>query len=278
MAESLDVAAKVAVLVFVVTCMAGAGLGLAVRDLAAPLRNARLVALSLVANFAIAPAVAVALTRLLPISEGHAIGLLLLGCAAGAPFLPKLVATAKGDAAFGIGLMLLLMAGSVAFLPFALPALIPGASAEPWPILKPLLTTMLLPLAVGMVVRSRMPIRAMLLKRVMERMSNVAMLAAVVLLVGLNFEAILGTFGSGAVATGLVFVAICLAAGWLLGGPESQRRSVLGLGTGQRNIAAALLIATGQYADRPEVTAMLLVTTLAGAVLLLLAARWFARR
>ncbi|MFO0802210.1 MAG: bile acid:sodium symporter [Gemmataceae bacterium] len=274
----MDAAAKLSVLVFVVTCMAGAGLGLGLRDLADAVRDRRLVAASLIANFMAAPSVAFAFAKWLPIDESHAIGLLLLGCAAGAPFLPKLVQVAKGDEAFGIGLMLLLMVGSVVFLPLALPALVPGASAEPWPILKPLLFTMLLPLSAGMIVRSRMPLRSLPLKQVMERVSNVAMLAAVVLLVVLNSGAILGTFGSGAVAAGLAFVAICLALGWLCGGPDPKRRSVLGLGTGQRNIAAALLIATDQFDDKPGVTAMLLVTTLAGAALLLIAARRFAKR
>lgn len=274
----MESAAKISVLVFVVTCMAGAGLGLGLRDLAAALRDRRFVAASVIANFMAAPFVAFAFAKWLPIDESHAIGLLLLGCAAGAPFLPKLVKAAKGDEAFGIGLMLLLMVGSVVFLPLALPRLVPGASAEPWPILKPLLTTMLLPLVVGMVVRNRMPLRALLLQRVMVRVSNLAMLAAVVLLVWLNTDAILATFGSGAVAAGLAFVAVCLAAGWLLGGPKATQRSVLGLGTGQRNIAAALLIATDQFGDRPEVMAMLLVTTLAGAILLLASARQFAKR
>jgi BASS family bile acid:Na+ symporter len=274
----MESAAKISVLVFVVTCMAGAGLGLSLGDLAGPLRSVRRVSLSLIANFVIAPAIAFGFAKWLPIHESHAIGLLLLGCAAGAPFLPKLVQAAKGDTALGIGLMLLLMAGSVVFLPVALPALVPGASAEPWPILKPLLVTMLLPLVAGMVVRSRIPQWAMLLQRVLARVSNIAMLAAVVLLVALNSDAILGTFGSGAVAAGLGFVGLCLAAGWLLGGPEANQRSVLGLGTGQRNIAAALLIATDQFEDRPGVTAMLLVTTLAGAVLLVAAARRFAKQ
>jgi BASS family bile acid:Na+ symporter len=274
----VDVIAKLSVLVFVVTCMAGAGLGLGLRDLAGAVRDRRLVAASIIANFMAAPSVAFAVAKWLPIDESHAIGLLLLGCAAGAPFLPKLVQVAKGDAAFGVGLMILLMVGSVVFLPLALPALVPGANAEPWPILKPLLVTMLLPLFAGMFLRSRMPLRALLLQRVMERVSNIAMLAAVVLLVALNSDAILGTFGSGAVAAGLGFVAICLAIGWLCGGPEAGRKSVLGLGTGQRNIAAALLIATDQFEGRPGVAAMLLVTTLAGAALLVTAARWFAKR
>ncbi len=102
------------------------------------------------------------------------------------------------------------------------------------------------------------------------------MILTLVLLIGLNFTAMLGTFGSGAVAVGVVFVSLSLAVGYVLGGPAPTTRSVLGLGTGQRNIAAALLIATQNFADNPGVVAMLLVSTLAGLIPLLLAARYFA--
>jgi BASS family bile acid:Na+ symporter len=74
-----------------------------------------------------------------------------------------------------------------------------------------------------------------------------------------------------------VFVALSLAAGYALGGPAPGTRSVLGLGTGQRNVAAALLIATQNFPDEPGVVVMLLVSTLAGLVVLLFAARRFAR-
>jgi BASS family bile acid:Na+ symporter len=103
------------------------------------------------------------------------------------------------------------------------------------------------------------------------------MILAVVLLIGLNFEALLATFGSGAVAVGVLFVALALALGYVLGGPLPGTRSVLGLGTGQRNVAAALIIATQNFTD-PGVVVMLLVTTLAGVIVLLGAARYFARR
>src|SRR5262245_47855977 len=106
--------------------MAAAGLGLGVRDVAAPLGRGRLVALALAANFVAAPAVAYGLTRLVPLKEPHAVGLLLLGGAAGAPFLPKLAEAARGDLAFSVGLTLLLTVGSVIFMPVALPLLIPG--------------------------------------------------------------------------------------------------------------------------------------------------------
>src|SRR5918994_1247720 len=135
--------------------MAAAGLGLSVRDVVAPLRRARLVLLAVIANFVVAPALAFALTEAIPLDRPYAIGLLLLGGAAGAPFLPKLAELARGDLAFSVGLMLLLTVGSVAFMPIVLPLLIPGLSADPWPLLRPLLVTMLLPLLAGMAVRRR---------------------------------------------------------------------------------------------------------------------------
>lgn len=277
MNESLQIVAKFAVLVFVVACMVAAGLGLSVRDVVAPLRRARLVALAVLANFVVAPAIAYALAQVVPLQSAHAIGLLLLGGAAGAPFLPKLAQLAKGDLAFSVGLMLLLVVGSVFFMPLVLPLLIPGLAANPWPILRPLLFTMLVPLAAGMFVKSRSPRWALRLRPAIEKVSNVSMVLAVALLIGLNFEAMLGTFGTGAVAVGLVFVSLSLATGYALGGPTSDIRSVLGMGTGQRNVAAALVIATQNFND-PGVVVMLLVTTIAGLVVLVFAARWFARQ
>jgi BASS family bile acid:Na+ symporter len=274
---SFESASKLAVLAFVVACMVAAGLGLRLRDLVGPLRRARLVAGAVAANFVAAPALAWALTELAPLDRAHAAGLLLLGGAAGAPFLPKLAEAARGDAAFSVALMLLLVVGSVAFMPLALPLLIPGLAADPWAILRPLLFTMLLPLAAGMIVKARSERWAAKLRRPVAAVSDVSMASAVVLLIGVNFGALLAAFGTGAVAVGVVFVALSLAAGYALGGPVPETRSVLALGTGQRNVAAALVIATQNFAD-PGVAVMLLVTTLSGLAVLLVAARRFARR
>ena len=274
--DFLEDLSKLAVLVFVVTCLATAGLGLSVRDLVAPLKRVRLVLLAVLANFVIATALAYGLTELVSLDRPHAIGLLLLGGAAGAPFLPKLAALAKGDMAYSVGLMLLLVVGSVVFMPLALPLLIPGLSADPWAILKPLLFTMLVPLAVGMFVKNRSERWSALLRPVFEKVSNLSMIVAVLLLIGLNFGAMLGTFGTGAVAVGVLFVSLTLATGYALGGPAPGTRSVLGLGTGQRNVAAALVIATQNFTE-PGVVVMLLVTTIFGAVVLVIAARYRSR-
>jgi BASS family bile acid:Na+ symporter len=275
-AEFLQGLSNLAVLVFVVSCMGTAGLGLGVRDVVAPLSRVRLVLSAVAANFLVAPALAYALTAIVPLDDPYAIGLLLLGGAAGAPFLPKLAEFAKGDLAFSVGLMLLLMVGSVAFMPLVLPLMIPGLSADPWSILRPLLVTMLAPLAAGMAVRGGSERWAARVQPVLRVVTNVSMLLVLVLLIGLNFSALLGTFGSGAVAVAVVFVALTTAAGYALGGPAPGTRSVLAVGTGQRNVAAALILATQNFAD-PGVVVMLLVSTLAGLVVLLLAARRFAR-
>jgi bile acid:Na+ symporter, BASS family len=135
---------------------------------------------------------------------------------------------------------------------------------------------MMLPLAAGMAVRSRSERWSSWLRPVFGMVSNVSMILAVVLLIGLNFRAMLGTFGTGAVAVAVVFVSISLAVGYALGGPALGTRSVLGLGTGQRNIAAALVIATQNFTD-PGVIVMLLVSTLTGLIVLWYVARRFAR-
>jgi BASS family bile acid:Na+ symporter len=235
------------------------------------------VLLAAVANFVVAPALAYGLVALIPLEESHAIGLLLLGGAAGAPFLPKLAELARGDVAFSVGLMMLLMAGSVVFMPVVLPLMIPGLAPEPWPLLRPLLFTMLAPLAAGMAVRAASRTWADRLRPGFIVASNVSMVLVLALLIGLNFRAMGETFGSGAVAVGVVFVSLSLLAGYALGGPAPGTRSVLGVGTGQRNVAAALLIATQNFPDQPGVVVMLLVTTLAGLVVLVAAARRFAR-
>ena len=74
-------AISMAMIVFVLSSMIGMGLGLRVSEIVAPLRNWRLVTLSLLANFVVMPFVALALAKILRLDESMGIGLLLLGLA-----------------------------------------------------------------------------------------------------------------------------------------------------------------------------------------------------
>ena len=90
-------AANASVVVFVVSSTLSVGLGLTVAQILAPLRNVRLVALALLANFVLAPVAAIGVARLLGLDEPLAIGLLLVSVAGGAPFLLKLAELAKAN-------------------------------------------------------------------------------------------------------------------------------------------------------------------------------------
>ena len=94
--ELIQKAIPIAMLVFVLSSMLAMGLGLSVGEILSPLRNARLVLLSLLVNFVLMPLGALAIAALLRLDQPLSVGLLLLGAAAGAPFLPKLAQIAKG--------------------------------------------------------------------------------------------------------------------------------------------------------------------------------------
>src|SRR5256884_6372702 len=152
--DLLSKAATVAMRPFVVSSMLAMGAGLTASKISGPLRNARLVVLALLANFVLMPLGALALSKVLWLDEPFGFGLLLLGCAAGAPFLPKLAELAKGNLAFAVGAMVLLMVVTVGYLPIVLPLLLPGVTVDPWKIARSLVLLMVVPLAAGLALKS----------------------------------------------------------------------------------------------------------------------------
>ena len=273
----LEKAVPIATLVFVVSSMVAMGLGLKVAQITAPLRNLRLVSLSLLANFVLMPAAAVVLARVLRLDEPLGVGLLVLGVAAGAPFLPKLTQIAKGNLAFAVALMVLLMVITVGYLPLVLPVLLPGVSVNPAKIARSLVLLMLVPLAVALAVNAKLPAAAARAKPLFDRLSSLGLILVVVLLVVVNFNKVLSVFGTRAILAGLLFIAFGYAVGWALGGPAADTRPVLGLGTAQRNIAAALVVG-GQSFSNPSVVVMVVVVAIVSLLILLPMSRLLAKK
>ncbi|WP_204141197.1 bile acid:sodium symporter family protein [Halomicronema sp. CCY15110] len=264
MTEIIAVLANLATLIFVISSMLALGLSLTVKLILAPLANVNLVARALGVNFVLVPLVAFGLKTVIPLEPSLGIGLMLLATAAGAPFLPKLAQAAKADVAFSVGLMVLLMVVTVVYVPVVLPLLLPGVSVNPLEIARSLIILMLLPLAIGLVIKARYAEIASSLQPHMAQASTVSLLAVLVLMLVLNFDTMVGAIGSGAMIVAILFILISLALGYWLG-PTAGTRPVLGLGTAQRNIAAAMVVATGNFGDDPNVLTMILV----GAVLML---------
>src|SRR6476469_9664729 len=274
--ELLSKAATVAMLTFVVSSMLAMGAGLTVSQISEPLRNARLIVLALLAHFVLMPLGALALAKVLWLDEPFGVGLLLLGCAAGAPFLPKLAELAKGNLAFAVGAMVLLMVVTVGYLPMVLPLLLPGVTVDPWQIARSLVLLMLLPLATGLALKARYGDFAARMKPALDWISNASLILLVSLITAANIDKVLQVFGTRGILAGLLFIALGLGTGWLLGGPSADTRRVMALGTGQRNIAAALVVGSQSFSD-PKVVVMVVVVAIVRLLILMPLSRAFAK-
>jgi BASS family bile acid:Na+ symporter len=275
--EILHKGTTAAMLSFVVSSMLAMGTGLTVADIIAALRNPRLIIVALLANFVLMPLGALVLAKVLWLDEPLGVGLLLLGCAAGAPFLPKLAQLSGGNLPFAVGAMVLLMIITVGYLPIVLPLLLPEVRVNPAQIARSLILLMLFPLAVGLFVKSHLQRLSELVKPFLDRLSSISLVLLVLLISIVNLDTVLQVFGTRGILAGLLFIAFGCLMGWLLGGPGDDTRRVLALGTGQRNIAAALVVGSQSFTDQ-GVTVMVVVVAIIGLVTLMPLAGMFGRR
>jgi bile acid:Na+ symporter, BASS family len=275
--DILSKAATVAMLSFVVSSTLAMGVGLTVAKIIEPLRDVRLVVLALLANFALMPLGAFALAKALWLDEQLGVGLLLLGCAAGAPFLPKLAELAKGNLPFAVGAMVLLMVVTVGYLPLVLPLLLPGITVDSGKIARSLVLLMLLPLAVGLALKVRYDEVAARVKPWLDWLSNISLILLIMLISAANIDKVLQIFGTRGILAGLLFIAMGFGIGWLFGGTSSETKRVLALGTAQRNIAAALVVGSQSFSD-PKVVVMVIVVAIVGLIILMPLSRALANR
>ena len=266
--EILPVLSKVFTLMFVVASMLALGFSLTVGQIVSPLRDVRLVLRALVANFVLVPAAAYGIKMIIPIGDSYGTGLLILATAAGAAVLPKLVQLAKGDVAFGAGLMVLLTVVTVAYVPIVLPLLLSGVSVNPLDIAKSLIVLMLLPLGFGLCIKARYAEAADWARPALAEIANVGLMGLIATMLLLNWRTLLETIGTGALLAALLFIVVSFVFGFVAG-TSATTKPVLALGTAQRNIAAAMVVATDSFAADPKVPVMVVVVSVLLMALLL---------
>ena len=267
--DALSVIVQISMLLFVVSSMLAMGFSLTVPQIIAPLKNMKLVLLALAVNFIVVPLVAVAIQAVMNLDQDIYTGILLIATAAGAPFLPKLAGIAKGDAAFSVGLMVLLMVVTVAYMPIVLPLLLSGVTINPWDIAKSLIFLMLLPLGIALVVKARWSDIAEGLQPMMAQTSSISIMLLLVGGVILSWDSIISLIGTGGLIAIVIFLLVSLVVGYFAGGSDPATRSVMGLGTAQRNLSAALVVAAQNFSSTPTVTVTVVVAAMIGLVLLI---------
>ena len=113
-------------------------------------------------------------------------------------------------------------------------------------------------------------------KPVLDRVSKLSLVLLVLLFSAANIRNVLDVFGTRGILAGILFVVLGFGVGWFLGGPDAETRKVLALGTGQRNIAAALVIGNQNFND-PKVVVMVVVVAIIGFLILMPLSRVLAR-
>jgi predicted Na+-dependent transporter len=262
LSHSLELAQKTSVIAFVVVSMLGVGLTLSIQEVREPFKSARLVFSALAANFVLVPISAYLITRAIPLEQSLATALVLLGTASGAPMLPKLVEFARGRLALGVGLMALLMAGTIVTMPLVLPMLLPGAHVNAWSIARPFLSVVLPPLAVGLVVRAYRKALAARLQPIVRLASNVAVTVVILVVVAANFSNLVRAGSLDAVVGGTVLLLMSFGIGFVLGGPDAETRIVLALGTAQRDVSIAFFVAIENFSESNVVNVLAILAML----------------
>ena len=267
--DALGAIVQISALVFVVSSMLAMGLSLTVPSIIEPLKNVRLVLLALAVNFIAMPLVVWGIQAVMDLDQDIYTGLVLMATAAGAPFLPKLAQTAKGNIAFSVGLMVMLMVVTVVYMPLVMPLFLSDVEINAWDIARSLIFLMLLPLAIGLFVKARYSATAQGLEPLLSQTSSIAIMLLLVGAIILQWESIVSLIGTGGILAILIFLAAGFVIGYLSGGSDPGTRSVMGLGTAQRNLAAALVVGAQNFSDSPNVLVTVIVAGLVGLVLLL---------
>jgi len=236
------------------------GLRLTLGQVTASLRKCRFVPILLV-NFIVVPALAVAAARLFGIGRETAIAMILLAAAPFAPVVPVFARMARADLALAAGLTSVFPVLSAFLTPIvcdlALKAVAEAGAVRfnLFGVLLTLVATITVPLAMGMMVHHWRPALGQRLLRPVEVVSEAVGALSLAFVTITEFGAILQTGWQSLLAMGLV-AELSLGLGYWLGGGSAGSRQVVALGTSNRNIALALLVAVQGFAGTPVMSAV----------------------
>lgn len=275
----LALALKVSLLIFMAGNLLDMGLRLKLQEALHGLRNARFVMFSILWGFILCPALGYLLTKVIPLEDPYAIGLILLAMAPCAPFLPMMADKARADLAYAAAFMLLASVVTVAYMPLMVPIMVKGLTASTWTIAKPLLFFLMVPLAIGMTVQHAFAAMALRIEPFVKKTTTIATLVMLVLCIVIYGKGFIGAVGTYAIGTQILFFTIATTASYYLSpGLTHGQKSVLSLGMSTRNLGAAFapLFAISSVDQRAIVMVALGVPM--QTIFSLLAASWFARR
>lgn len=250
---------------FVMFAALAAGMTTTAESVIAPIRGNALPTLGLlVANFVLVPLLTGLTLRWFGFTAQATMAFALLSVVAGAPFVAMFTKLGHGDVQFAAAVSFLLLVVTIPFMPFVLPWMlgvlhVPHAPVTTWHLLKPMLWFLVIPLAIGFVVRWRYPGLA---QELAPRFSQVA-LVSIALHVTLMFVAywnqVVAELGTGEYLYSVFMPVGCALVGYgscvlfMRGGARAEGGPIelpAALATGQKGSQAlicSLIFAMGTF-------------------------------
>ena len=260
----------------------GFGLKMTVHDLLYLVRRPGLLARSLLAMFVVMPVVAVLLAVLFDFRPTVERALIFLAMSPVPPLLPLKETTAGGDNQHALGLMAILALLAIAVIPLEILILesLVGRPLEiaAGAVVRVILISTLLPLAAGIVVGSVMPGLATWIEAPLALIAKVLLMLLLVVLLVAIAPALLALIRDPTVVIAIVlFLAVGLAVGHVLGGPNPNNSVVLALSTACRHPAIALSIAAANFPEE-RFDVIILLYMILGAIAAVPYLAWHRRR
>jgi BASS family bile acid:Na+ symporter len=233
---------NITVVVFTVANLMAGGLECDLKVALKWLRSPKLVVPSLFWGWVVGPALAWLIILALPLSEGHAAGLMLCSLGPIAPFLPLAAMRSRGDMTFTGAYILLGTVVTVVLMPVMAPLLIKGLTLSVWPLAKPLIVLVLIPLLIGIAIRHYTPAVAAKIFKPVKKTGGIFLLLCLGTCLWIYGDQMLSTVGSFAPGAWVVFMIVMAVVPYVIGfGLEQRQRSVMALGQSSRNISAGFV-------------------------------------
>lgn len=211
----------------------------------------------------IVPIAAVLLVFVFPLTQVARVGILLMAVSPVPPLVPGKELKVGGGKSYSYSLYLALALLSVIIVPLAVEILsgIYGVEVNlPVALIaRNVALSVILPLAIGLVVRRIAPAFAGRAAPLVRKIAMLLLLLAVVPLVIKAWPGLVALVGNGTILAMALTAAVALAAGHLLGGPELPDRAALAMTAATRHPGIAMMIANVNQADKHVVAAVLAV-------------------
>jgi len=141
------------------------------------------------------------------------------------------------------------------------------SSFGPWQVAALIGTTILAPLAAGLLLRAVAPRWAAPTAILASRLGTVVLAAGSIAVLVASWPALRSLILGGALFAMLALAAIAIGVGHWLGGPDPSDRSTLAIAAAMRHPGVAIAVATANVPEEPRLTAAILLYVLVAVIL-----------